>query len=79
MTDWHDYRLSWQPRGCFFQVDDIPLLQTPFRPGGPLGLVCWVDNQYMVATATGRLGWGTVATEEAQWLEVAELTISSEH
>ncbi len=70
MQAWHEYRLDWQREGCVFMVDGRTLLHTPFSPRGPLGFVCWIDNQYMVATEYGRFRWGTLATEEAQWLEL---------
>ncbi|MCL4266420.1 MAG: hypothetical protein KJ069_24665 [Anaerolineae bacterium] len=75
MTAWHEYRLAWQPEGCTFMVDGRTLLHTPYSPRGPLGFVCWIDNQYMVATGDGRFGWGTLVTPEWQWLEVRELSV----
>lgn len=72
---WHEYDLSWQPEGCRFQIDGRVVLQTPNSPRGPLGYVCWIDNQYMVATPRGRLGWGTLETAAEQWLEVADLRL----
>lgn len=73
---WHEYTLSWTAAGCSFAVDGAPLLQTPYSPAGPLGFVCWLDNQYMVATATGRLRWGTLPTTSEQRLEVDGLNIT---
>ncbi len=75
MTEWHEYRLSWQSSGCFFWVDGKPVLQTPHSPGGPLGFVSWLDNQFMVLTPSGRLRWGVLNTEVSQWLEVAGLHV----
>ena len=76
LTEWHSYRLAWQPQGCFFSVDGEPVLQTPLRPRGPLGFVCWIDNQYLVARPTGRLRWGTLQSVRDQWLEVENLRIA---
>ncbi|MFW6042555.1 MAG: hypothetical protein ACOC9C_02610 [Chloroflexota bacterium] len=73
LKEWHEYRLAWQNNGCFFQVDGSPLLATPFSPRGPLGFVCWIDNQYMVATPRGRVGWGVLPLSDGQWMEVADL------
>jgi hypothetical protein len=78
MTGWHDYHLSWQPDGCSFSIDGRRLLETTYSPRGPLGFVCWIDNQYMVASPRGRFAWGTLETTETQWLEVQELRVSSE-
>ena len=75
MADWHDYQLDWHKSGCEFFVDGRLIHQTPFSPRGPLGFVCWMDNQFMVATANGRFRWGTLPIEVSQWLEVENLTI----
>ena len=77
MTDWQGYELLWMPEGCTFSIGGEVVLQTAYSPRGPLGFVCWIDNQYMVATAHGRFGWGVLPTEKKQTLEVADLTVSS--
>ncbi len=76
MNAWHEYELSWMSDGVTFAVDGVTVLETPFRPTGPLGFVCWIDNQYLVATANGRFRWGTLATTKTQWLEVDDLNIT---
>jgi hypothetical protein len=76
MAAWHDYRLVWRPKESAFFIDGRPLLHTPHSPHGPLGFVCWLDNQYMVATASGRFRWGTLPVETPQWLEVQKLAIT---
>ena len=78
MAAWHDYGLAWRPNGCFFWVDGRPVLQTPLRPRGPLGFVCWVDNQYLVARPTGRFRWGTLKTDREQRMEVEDLALRRE-
>lgn len=75
ITQWHRYKVDWLPGGCRFFVDGDLLLQTPHSPRGPLGFVCWLDNQYMVATPRGRFAAGVLSTAGEQWLEVAELDI----
>jgi hypothetical protein len=75
MVEWHDYHLEWRSGGCRFTVDDQPYLETSFSPRGPLGFVCWLDNQFMVATPQGRLTWGTRPIAQPQWLEVDELRL----
>lgn len=75
MREWHDYRLLWQPEGCHFFVDNQLLLQTPHSPRGPLGFVCWLDNQFMVVRADGRFRWGTLPVTTKQWLEVQNLKL----
>jgi hypothetical protein len=73
MSNWHDYRLVWRRDGCAFFVDDQLLLQTRHSPRGPLGFVCWLDNQYMVVGADGRFRWGTLPVTSSQWLETQNL------
>jgi hypothetical protein len=75
MTEWHTYQLIWRKSGCEFLVDGRLIHQTTFSPRGPLGFVCWIDNQYMVATANGRFRWGTLPVKQQQWLEIDALAI----
>jgi hypothetical protein len=75
MNEWHAYELLWLPEGCRFSIDGRVLHETPHSPRGPLGFVCWVDNQYLIATRRGRLGWGVLDTAVTQTLEVADLQI----
>jgi hypothetical protein len=77
ITEWHEYDLLWREDGCVFRVDGNPVLQTPFAPGGPLGFVCWLDNQYMVLTVNGRFRWGVLPVKETQWMEVKNLQITA--
>ena len=76
MTDWHVYRLEWSDKGCLFWVDGLLEFETQFSPSGPLGFVCWLDNQYMVATPTGRIRWGTLPVVNEQWMELSDLRIT---
>jgi hypothetical protein len=56
-------------------VDGEPVLEGAPSPWGPLGLVMWMDNQYMVATPWGHLGWGLLDVPGRQWMEVEEVMI----
>ena len=75
MTDWHAYRIEWLADRCNFFVDEQPVLQAPVSPSGPLGFVCWIDNQFLVATPTARFRAGAIATPFEQSLEIADLVI----
>ncbi|MBC7250324.1 MAG: hypothetical protein H5T62_08560 [Anaerolineae bacterium] len=77
MTDWHTYTLEWGSGEARFSVDGAPVLSAAPSPGGPLGFVMWLDNQYMVVTPWGRLRWGLLETPARQWMEVAQLVIES--
>jgi len=75
MTDWHTYAVGWGARRACFQVDGRTLLDCDTPPRGPLGLVIWLDNQYLVATPWGRLRYGLLATPGEQWLELEWIEI----
>ncbi len=75
LRDWHDYRLEWRRDGGRFLVDGAPVLTTPTAPRGPLGFVCWLDNQYLVLTPRGRFRAGVLPVAREQWLEVSDLAI----
>lgn len=77
MTAWHTYRLEWLPDGCAFYVDGTLHHQTAFSPRGPLGFVCWMDNQYMVLTPRGRFASGVLPTSQSQWMEFSVCRCSS--
>ncbi len=79
-TQWHTYVLEWDTTRTRFSVVGeadrvtVPVLDAP-SPGGPLGFVMWMDNQYMVVTPWGRLGWGLLEVPGQQWMEVDTLAI----
>lgn len=75
MAEWHEYQLIWRQSGCDFLVDGRLIHQTSFSPRGPLGFVCWIDNQYLVAMANGRFQWGTLPISTPLFLEVDKLQI----
>ncbi|HIE39761.1 MAG TPA: hypothetical protein EYH30_05305 [Anaerolineales bacterium] len=74
MTEWHTYVLEWERGRARFSVDGTLWLDAP-SPHGPLGFVMWLDNQYMVVTPQGRLGWGLLEVTGRQWMEVDCLRI----
>jgi hypothetical protein len=75
MTAWHTYAIEWGVSEARFRVDGKMLLDCDTPPRGPLGLVIWLDNQYLVATPWGRLRYGLLATPGEQWLEVGGVEI----
>lgn len=77
LTEWHKYTLHWQQQHCSFVVDEEAVLETNCAPRGPLGFVCWIDNQYMVVTSRGRVAAGTIPLNEPQGLMIQNLNISS--
>jgi len=75
LTGWHSYEIEWRVEQTRFLVDGQVALDRAPSPRGPLGFVTWLDNQYMVATPWGRLGWGLLDTPGQQWMEVDRLAI----
>lgn len=74
MTEWHDYGLEWEKDVAVFRVDGSEVLRGP-SPRGPLGLVVWIDNQYLIARPTGQVGYGLLPKVQAQWMEIGELRV----
>jgi hypothetical protein len=72
--EWHTYTLEWRHDGARFAMDGLTVLETDRAPRGPLGFVAWLDNQYMIATPRGRLGWGLLDAP-VQWLDLALIRI----
>lgn len=77
LTQWHKYTLQWEQQQCSFVVDEQTVLETDCAPRGPLGFVCWIDNQYMVVTPRGRIAAGTIPIREPQGLMIQNLNIIS--
>jgi beta-glucanase (GH16 family) len=78
ITGWHTYVIVWQHKTARFEVDGEIVLACETAPGGPLGFVMWLDNQYMVVTPWGRFKYGLLAAPGRQWMEVSQLEISNE-
>ena len=76
LTAWHTYAIEWGTDRVRFSVDGEPALADAPSPHGPLGFVMWLDNQYMVVTPQGRLGWGLLDVPGRQWMEVDGLEIA---
>lgn len=75
MTEWHTYVIEWGTERADFSVDGEIVLADAPAPQGPLGFVMWLDNQFMIVTPWGRLGWGILDVPGRQWMEVDWLSI----
>ncbi len=64
-TLWHDYSVRWEPDAVSFSVDGVEFFCTSVAPCGPLGLVIWIDNQYMAFPPKGPMALGTLANPAA--------------
>jgi hypothetical protein len=77
VTQWHDYRLRWSPLRVEFAIDGGNVFATEINPQGPLGLVIWIDNQYMAWKPDGNLNTGTLANPAAR-IEIEQLEVRSD-
>ncbi|MHA1939724.1 MAG: hypothetical protein ACW97O_16080 [Candidatus Thorarchaeota archaeon] len=75
-TEWHTYEIDLQLEGVIFRLDGQNILETKISPEGPLGLVIWVDNQYASLPPDGSVGYGTLANQEAAWIEMDGLKLA---
>ena len=75
MTGWHTYTIEWGTERTHFSIDGGRVLEDAPSLRGPLGFVMWLDNQYMVVTPQGRLGWGLLDVTGRQWMEADRLAI----
>lgn len=79
MTQWHVYTLRWDHAAARFAVDGQTVMACTTPPHGPLGFVMWIDNQAMVVSPKGRIGWRTLDLHAAQWMEATDLSIRAEN
>ncbi len=75
LTAWREYEIVWGLQEVAFSVDGEIVLAGVPAPHGPLGLVLWIDNQYLVVHPSGRLRHGVLALAQTQWLEIGEVEI----
>ncbi len=73
----HRYTLEWTEHGVRWQVDGRTVHHSRLSPGGPLGLVLWVDNQYAAWRPDGRLRWGILPLRQAVQLEIENFRLVS--
>lgn len=76
-AEWHDYRIEWEVDRARFYLDGERILDAPSPPTGPLGFVAWVDNQYAVVSAQKGIHFGTLRTDEPQWLSLSDIQLES--
>jgi hypothetical protein len=75
-NQWHTYAMQWESEQVRCSVDGALVLKTAVTPRGRLGLVIWIDNQYLSFTPDGRFRYGLLACPEPAWLEVGEISLS---
>jgi hypothetical protein len=75
LAERHTYTLDWQTDHAVFAVDGAVVHRTPTAPGGPLGFVAWIDNQYAVVTPQGHLRFGLLDLDTPQTLQIEYVSI----
>ena len=73
-TEWHTYLMEVSENQVCFKIDGSTVLNTEIVPQGELGLVLWIDNQYVALPPSGRLKYGTLATPKNAWIELKEIS-----
>lgn len=71
------YAIDWQSDFVKFMIDGEVVFNTPFVPGGPLGFVAWIDNQYAIVTPQGKFRFGLVDTAVRQRLVIENLSLAT--
>jgi hypothetical protein len=72
--DWHSYEIHWNKEEVFFYIDGEEQFSTP-APSGPLGLVIWIDNQFMRIDPRAYMKHGNVTLDSSQQLEIKQFEL----
>jgi len=75
VTEWHTYKLEWEPELVRFSLDGTATLHTPVAPPGLMSLVIWVDNQYAALPPRGGFRYGTLPNPEPAWMEIRNIQL----
>ena len=78
LTEWHHYRLDWEAHQVCFTLDNHTILESYLTPRAPLGLVVWVDNQFLAWSPDGRFEYGNLGTVLPAWIEIKELQLEQQ-
>ncbi len=74
-AEWRRFDLIWQPEKVQFIVDDALALETSFSPRVQMGIVIWIDNQYMCFSPNGQVGFGVEPVPVRQSLFIRDLQV----
>ncbi len=78
VRSWHTYSLVWESDGVKFEIDHQEVFSTSVCPNGKLGLVIWIDNQFMQFGPDGKLRFGYSPTDTKQEMEIRNLKLISQ-
>jgi hypothetical protein len=74
---WHEYQMDWGEESVAFHVDGELILRSSIAPHPRLGLVIWIDNQYLLAAPGASLSFGVLHTPTAQVLTITDLSVKT--
>lgn len=72
--DWHEYEINWGYDRVRFFIDGRETFSAP-APKGPLGLVIWIDNQFMRIDPRGVVKHGNLSLNSQQSLNIRQLEL----
>lgn len=75
VTQWHQYKLVWETQRVCFALDDENIFEDTISPNDPLGLVIWIDNQFLAWTPDGHLSYGNLETPQPCWVEIKDFSL----
>jgi hypothetical protein len=75
LTQWHHYKVAWEAGRVCFSLDGSILLESSLAPRAPLGLVIWIDNQFLAWTANGRFDYGSLENALPAWIEIKDFRL----
>ena len=76
VTEWHTYRLVWHTDKVRFEIDGKNVFKTRVCPRGKMGLVIWIDNQFLRFGPDGKFGFGFLQIRSAQTLNLRNIKLS---
>ncbi len=74
-TSWHHFEIEAVPERIIFRINGDVCMETRIIPQGPLGLVCWIDNQFIALQPDGKFRFGALQSDMSVWLEITDLII----
>lgn len=76
LAERHTYEIDWLRDGVAFSIDGTTVHHAATCPGGGVGFVAWIDNQYMRVSPRGDFGWGLLplAAPQTLWLDDVAIT-----
>ncbi|MBF0197630.1 MAG: hypothetical protein HQL32_07960 [Planctomycetes bacterium] len=73
----HTYKIDWLENHVDFHIDADKVFTSPYSIKGPLGLVIWLDNQYLRLTPRGQFSFGSLSLQAKQSLFLDSIKITT--